>query len=97
MGPMAWRVLALGATKAWAATSGTTLDHITAPGANAAGCASNGLPCAINPWRSLGPCWGLRQQLLQHLHNAFTRVAIPHLGYSALFPLASKQLVQGRC
>lgn len=47
--------VAPGAGLAGAATGETTPGRKTAPGANAAGSASNGLPGANKPWVSLNP------------------------------------------
>jgi hypothetical protein len=95
MDQMGWHAVVLGAGLALAAINGTTRVHKTVPVASVAGYASNGLPGATKPWVPLRPCWGVRQQLLKHLHNTFAGMAVPFLGNRAFFPLPGKQFVQG--
>jgi len=94
MGQMGWHAVALGVGPAWGAICGTTTGHKTVPVVSVSGCASNGLPGATKPWKSLDARWAGGQQLLQHLHDAFAGMAVPLLRNRAFFPLTSKQFVQ---
>lgn len=94
---MGWQEGGLYADLASASKVGKTPDRKTAPFASAEVCASNGLSDSTNSCRSLGPCWGVHQQLLQNLHNALARVSVPLLGNGTFFPLACKEFLQGRC